>query len=144
MSNNAPPWIVRKVLNPALMFVVGRLGRGPRDAYVLSVRGRKTGAIRRVPVNVLNLNGTRYLVAPRGETDWVKNVRATRSANLRRGGRDERITLTEIEDAAKPPLIRAYLHNYAGQAKGLFEVSVESSEQELLQAAPAHPIFRLA
>lgn len=143
MSYNRPPWIVRKVFNPALMVVAGRLGRGPRDIHVLSVPGRKSGVDRSVPVNVLSVDGKRYLLSPRGQTEWVKNLREAGSGTLSRGGVSEIVTVFELEDPAKPPILRAYLRQYANQAKGLFTVTEDASEESLLRAARDHPAFQI-
>ena len=100
-----PSWLISRVVNPLLM----RLGVVP----TLRVRGRKTGRWRSVPVNVLELDGERFLVAPRGETDWVRNLRAAGSGQLQYGRRRiERFTAVEVPDAEKPRLIAAYLDRW--------------------------------
>jgi deazaflavin-dependent oxidoreductase (nitroreductase family) len=85
-----PSWLVSRVVNPVLM----RLGIVP----TLAVRGRTSGEWRTVPVNVLELAGQRYLVAPRGDTQWVRNLRAAGRGELRRRGRIEGFRATEIAD----------------------------------------------
>ena len=94
-----PGWLVARVANPLLM----RLGLVP----TLAVRGRKSGRWRSVPVNVLEVGGRRYLVAPRGETEWVRNLRAAGEGELRGRGGVERFRATEVPDDQKPPLIEA-------------------------------------
>jgi deazaflavin-dependent oxidoreductase (nitroreductase family) len=89
-----PGWLTSRVLNPLLM----RLGMIP----TLAVPGRTSGEWRTVPVNVLEIDGLRYLVAPRGDTQWVRNLRATGRGELRRRGRVEPFRATEIPDNEKP------------------------------------------
>jgi deazaflavin-dependent oxidoreductase (nitroreductase family) len=100
----------------------------------LAVRGRRSGKWRSVPVNVLEFDGDRYLVAPRGNTEWVRNLRVAGGGELRRRGKAESFTATEIPDAAKPPIIDAYLERWRGQVKGQFE-ALPNPEQ--------HPVFRI-
>ena len=108
-----PGWFVRKIMNP----LVSRLGL----ATTLGVTGRKSGAERTVPVNVLEHEGKRYLLAPRGETDWVRNLRASGHAELRRRGRSERIRVSEIAAQDRAPLIAAYRAEWDSQVKRYFE-----------------------
>src|SRR5215468_5085841 len=89
-----PGWLTSRVLNPLLM----RLGVVP----TLAVRGRVSGEWRTVPVNVLELDGQRYLVAPRGDTEWVRNLRATGRGELRRRARVDAFRATEVPDREKP------------------------------------------
>ena len=97
-----PSWLISRVANPLLM----RFSIVP----TLRVRGHKTGHWRSAPVNVLELDGQRYLVAPRGETDWVRNLRIAGGGQLQYGRwRTEPFTATEVPDEEKPPIIEAYL-----------------------------------
>jgi deazaflavin-dependent oxidoreductase (nitroreductase family) len=119
-------WFVRRVANPVLM----KLGLVP----TLAVRGRTTGAWRTVPVNLLKLDDAWYLVAPRGETDWVRNLRAAGTGELRRGSRAKPFRASEVPDEQKPPVIDAYLARWGYQVKGQF--------QQLPNPAD-HPVFRI-
>ena len=122
-----PTWLISRVVNPLLM----RLGAVP----TLRVRGRKTGHWRSVPVNVLELDGERYLVAPRGETDWVRNLRAAGGGRLRHGRRRiEPFTAVEVPDEEKPRVIAAYVNRWGNQVKSQFDVLPEPAD---------HPVFRL-
>jgi deazaflavin-dependent oxidoreductase (nitroreductase family) len=122
-----PSWLFSRVVNPLLM----RLGVVP----TLRVRGRKTGRWRRVPVNVLELGGERYLVAPRGETDWVRNLRAAGSGQLQYDRRRiEPFTAVEVPDAEKPRLIAAYLDRWGNQVRSQFDALPDPAD---------HPTFRL-
>jgi deazaflavin-dependent oxidoreductase (nitroreductase family) len=121
-----PGWLTSRVLNPLFM----RLGMIP----TLAVRGRMSGEWRTVPVNVLELDGQRYLVAPRGDTQWVRNLRATGRGELRLRGRVEPFRATEIPDNEKPRVIEAYLARWGYQVKGYFKTLPNRAD---------HPVFRI-
>ena len=87
----------------------------------LAVRGRKSGEWRRNPVNPLTLGSTRYLVAPRGHTQWVRNLRVAGGGELRVGKRVERFTATEIDDADKLAVLRAYLKRWKMEVGVFFD-----------------------
>src|SRR5436305_975050 len=89
-----------------------RLGVSVWGSRVLAVRGRKSGEWRTTPVNLLTIDGVRYLVAPRGLTQWVRNLRAAGAGELRLGRRVEAFTTTEVADADKPAILRAYLKRW--------------------------------
>lgn len=139
-----PPWFLVSVMNPVLRLIVGRLGLGGAGRAVLDVRGRKTGQWRHTPVNVLSLNGQRYLVAPRGETEWARNLRANPDARLAHGRRIEPIRATEVPDAEKPPILRAYVERWGGEVRGLINVpGPGASNQDFRKIAAQHPVFRI-
>jgi deazaflavin-dependent oxidoreductase (nitroreductase family) len=122
-----PGWLIRRVVNPLLM----RLGVVP----TLRVRGRKTGQWRSVPVNVLQLGGERYLVAPRGQTDWVRNLRAAGGGQLQYGRRrTEDFRALEVPDEEKPRVIAAYLDRWGNQVRSQFEALPDPAD---------HPVFRI-
>ena len=121
-----PGWLTSRVLNPLLM----RVGMIP----TLAVRGRTSGEWRTVPVNVLELDGQRYLVAPRGDTQWVRNLRATGRGELRWRGRVEPFQATEIPDNEKRRVIEAYLARWGYQVKGYFQALPDPAD---------HPVFRI-
>src|SRR5688572_26803024 len=106
-----PGWFTRHVFNP-LVSGLTRLGISPRGSRKLRVRGRKSGEWRTVPVNPLTLDGERYLVAPRGETEWVRNLRAAGGGELQAGRRTEEFTSIELDDDAKPAILRGYLERW--------------------------------
>jgi deazaflavin-dependent oxidoreductase (nitroreductase family) len=112
---------------------------------VLAVRGRRSGAWRETPVNPLSVDGARYLVAPRGTTEWVRNLRVARTGELRKGGKAEAFVAEEVADAEKVPLLRAYLKHWKMETGIFFEGrSDASSDDELAAIAPDHPIFRIS
>lgn len=109
---------------------------------VLYVRGRTSGQWRSNPVNVLTHNGRRYLVAPRGHTQWVRNLRVAGGGELRVGSKIERFTATELADEQKPDVLRAYLKRWKFEVGVFFDgVDANASDAELLEIAPGYPVF---
>jgi deazaflavin-dependent oxidoreductase (nitroreductase family) len=138
-----PGWFTTHVFN-RVVAALTRAGVSVYGSRVLEVQGRKSGQWRSTPVNLLRLDGAEYLVAPRGHTQWVKNLRASGQGRLRVGRRSEPFVASELSDADKPQLLRAYL------AKWKFEVGVffggvgpDATDEELLGIAPDHPVFRV-
>jgi deazaflavin-dependent oxidoreductase (nitroreductase family) len=130
-------------MNPAVAALT-RLGLSVAGSRVLEVRGRKTGEPRRTPVNLLSLEGARYLVAPRGQTHWVRNLRARGEGRLLVGRRAERFTAVELGDDEKPALLRAYLKRWKWEVGAFFGgVGPDATDDELRRIAPDHPIFRI-
>jgi deazaflavin-dependent oxidoreductase (nitroreductase family) len=139
----APGRPTRWIVNPIVRGLV-TLGLPLKGARVLSVRGRSTGAWRTVPVNPLTLDGEQFLVAPRGETQWVRNLRVAGGGELRRGRRSQPFTAVELDDSAKPIVLRAYLEQWAWEVGAFFAgVGAESSDDDLARIAPDHPVFRI-
>src|SRR4029453_14893414 len=106
-----PGWFTKNVFN-RVVAALTRAGVSVWGSRVLEVRGRKTGEPRRTPVNVLTLDGSRYLVAPRGHTKWGRNFRAPGEGELLPGRRSERFVGVEIHDDEKEPILRAYLRRW--------------------------------
>jgi deazaflavin-dependent oxidoreductase (nitroreductase family) len=142
-ARKRPGWFTSHVFN-RFVALLTRLGVSVVGSRVLEVRGRSSGAPRRTPVNLLELDGERYLVAPRGDTQWVRNLRASGEGRLLVGPRSESITALELSDEEKPRVLRAYLTRWKWEVGAFFDgIGPDSSEQELRQAAPKHPVFRL-
>jgi deazaflavin-dependent oxidoreductase (nitroreductase family) len=111
---------------------------------VLRIRGRKSGVWRETPVNLLTLDGAEYLVAARGETQWVRNLRASGGGELRVGRRTRAFTAEEIGDDEKSGVLRAYLKRWKWEVGAFFEgVGPDSSDDELRAEARHHPVFRI-
>jgi deazaflavin-dependent oxidoreductase (nitroreductase family) len=139
-----PGWFTSHVVNPMVAGLT-RAGISVRGSRVLEVRGRTSGEPRRNPVNLLTVDGKRYLVAPRGHTQWVRNLRASGEGRLLLGRTRERFTATELTDDEKPPLLRAYLKRWKMEVGVFFGgVGPDSPEEELRRIAPDHPVFRIA
>lgn len=139
----APGWFTRNIFNRAIAGLT-RMGVSVWGSRVLAVRGRKTNQWRTTPVNVLTEGGVRYLVAPRGTTQWVRNIRAAGGGELRIGRRIEPIRVVELADDQKPPVLRAYLKRWRAEVGVFFEgVGARASDDDLLGIAPKHPVFRL-
>lgn len=138
-----PSWFTRNVFNRVVAGLT-RLGISVWGSRVLEVRGRKSGRRRRVPVNLLSLEGGRYLVAPRGHTQWVRNLRVAREGQLLLGRRREPFVASEIPDADKEPILREYLRRWKWEVGQFFGgVDSGSTSDELRRIAPDHPIFRI-
>jgi hypothetical protein len=96
-------------------------------------------------VNLLEHEANRYLVAPRGTTQWVRNLRAAGEGELRLGRRVEPFRATEIADADKPDILRTYLRRWRAEVGVFFEgVDANASDEELLRIGPNHPVFRIS
>ena|SRR5262245_43240956 len=119
-----------------------RRGLSVWGSRVLFVRGRKTRQWRSNPVNVLAHDGRRYLVAPRGQTQWVRNLRAAGGGELRVGRKVETFTATELADAEKPAVLRAYLRRWKFEVGVFFDgVGADAPEAKLIEIAPGYPVF---
>ncbi|GAA1019878.1 MULTISPECIES: nitroreductase family deazaflavin-dependent oxidoreductase [Amycolatopsis] len=111
---------------------------------VLGVRGRKSGELREVPVNLLPFEGKQYLVAARGETQWVRNLRAAGEGQLTVGRRTETFTYRELADEEKPVILRSYLKRWAFEVGAFFDgVDAKAPEEKLLEIAPGYPVFEI-
>jgi deazaflavin-dependent oxidoreductase (nitroreductase family) len=138
-----PDWFTKNVFN-ATVALFTRAGISVWGSRVLRVRGRKSGAWHNHPVNLLTYEGKPYLVAPRGLTQWVRNIRAAGGGDLVLGSKVEPFKAAEISDAEKIPILRAYLKRWAFEVGMFFQgVSADSPEQELTRIAPDHPVFRV-
>ncbi|MBU4465848.1 MAG: nitroreductase family deazaflavin-dependent oxidoreductase [Actinobacteria bacterium] len=121
-----------------------KIGLPLAGSRVLGVRGRTSGEWRETPVNPLRLAGERYLVSPRGHTQWVRNMRVAGAGRLRRGASIEEFTAVEIADEEKPAILREYLRVWAWEVGRFFEnVDKDSPDERLREIAPDFPVFRL-
>ena len=138
-----PGWFTSNIFNPAVAAMT-RAGISVWGSRVLRVRGRKSGEWRSAPVNLLTYDGKQYLVAPRGLTQWVRNLREAGEGELMLGKRVERFRAHEIPDDQKIPILRAYLKRWKAEV-GIFfgGVSADSPEEELRRIAPEHPVFSI-
>ena len=148
MATNSPlpvfrePSAVEKVFNRTFGFLVG-LGLGPAYIYVLEVRGRKSGKIYATPVDLLELDGKRYLVAPRGRTQWVRNAEVAGEVSLKRGSVRRTYRLRAIPDVEKPAILKAYLDSFRGAVQRYFPISAGSPPEAFAEVASSYPAFEL-
>ncbi len=132
----------RRGLN-AIVRPLARLGLiGPRT-HLLTVPGRSSGRLWTTPVSIVRTGDERWLVAPYGDRNWVKNARAAGWVELRRGRRCERLSVEELSPCAAVPVLRRY-YELGRVTRPFFDVDLSSSEDEWLADAPRHPVFRLA
>jgi deazaflavin-dependent oxidoreductase (nitroreductase family) len=148
MNDTAARYVKPKSATSMFNDTVGRLTRLGVSVYgsrVLYVKGRTSGEWRSTPVNPLRLaDGARYLVAPRGNTQWVRNLRAAGTGELHIGRKVEPFTATEIADDAKPAILRAYLKRWKFEVGVFFDgVDAKAPEEKLREIAPGYPIFRI-
>src|ERR1700735_1760806 len=120
-----------------------RLGFAPGYMRLLEVRGRKSGKLFTTPVNVLDFNGRRWLVAARGETAWARNARAAGHIVLRRGSATESFVVRELADVEKPQVRKAFLDKFASQVQRFFEVPAGSPADAFRATASRTPVFEL-
>jgi deazaflavin-dependent oxidoreductase (nitroreductase family) len=139
----APGWFTRNVFNRAINGLMA-LGVSVMGSRVLEVKGRKSGEWRSTPVNLLEVDGTRYLVAPRGHTQWVRNMRVAGGGRLRLGRKTEDFKATELPPEPSVPILRAYLKKWKWEVGAFFDgTGPDSTDPELLAIAPDHPVFKI-
>jgi len=138
-----PGWFTKHVFN-RFVALLTRLGLSVAGSRVLEVKGRKSGEWRKTPVNLLVHDGDRYLVAPRGNTQWVRNMRVAGGGRLVLGNRTEEFSATEVGEDEKPALLRAYLEKWKWEVGAFFDgVGPDASDEELRRIGPDHPAFRI-
>jgi deazaflavin-dependent oxidoreductase (nitroreductase family) len=138
-----PGWFTQHVFNRVVAGLT-RAGVSVWGSRQLRVRGRTSGEWRTTPVNLLTLGPERYLVAPRGQTQWVKNMRVAGGGELRVGRHTEPFQATELADDEKVDVLRAYLKRWKAEVGVFFGgVGGDSSDEEIARIAPNHPVFRL-
>jgi deazaflavin-dependent oxidoreductase (nitroreductase family) len=138
-----PDWFTKNVFNASVALLT-RAGVSVWGSRILRVRGRKSGAWYSHPINLLTYEGQQYLVAPRGLTQWVRNIRAAGSGELRLGNKVQPFKAVETSDEEKIPILRAYLKQWKFEVGIFFQgVSADSPEEEMKRIAPDHPVFRI-
>ena len=137
-----PGWATKHVFNP-MVEAATRIGLSMRGSRILAVQGRTSGKWYTTPVNPLTFDGSRYLVAPRGETGWVKNIRARKTGVLRLGRKSEPIAVEELPDDAKLPIIRNYLARWAMETGAFFGLPKDPTDEQIAAIVSRHPVFRI-
>ena len=136
------PGATDRIFGRALAFLV-RLGLVRGHFYVLEVRGRRSGRIISLPVDLLDLDGRRYLVCGRGESNWVRNARAAGEVVLVRALRRQRYAVRELPAEARPPVLKAYLDRYASEVQRFFPIPKGSPVETFDDLARHYPVFEL-
>jgi deazaflavin-dependent oxidoreductase (nitroreductase family) len=133
---------IERVFNRLFGFLVG-LGLGLPHNHLLQVRGRKTGRMYSTPVDVLTFQGSRYLVAPRGQTQWVRNAEVAGEITLKKAWSRRRFRLEPVPNERKPEILKAYLDRFALTVQRYFPVPASSPSESFTSLAANYPAFRL-
>jgi deazaflavin-dependent oxidoreductase (nitroreductase family) len=136
------PTTFERLFNRVFGFLVG-MGVGFKYNYLLQVRGRKSGKLYSTPIDLLELSGRRYLVAPRGQTQWVRNAQAAEEVALKKGSFQQSFRLRPIADGDKPPLLKAYLENFKKEVQRYFPIAAGSDVEAFEGIAADYPVFEL-
>lgn len=136
------PGFVARLFNSAMGALV-RAGIGPSHMRLLEVRGRKSGRLYSLPVDLLDRGGALFLVAPRGRAQWVRNAEAQGEVTLRRGKERRRYRLRPLPNAEKPPILKAYLDTFRREVQGFFPVPAGSPVEEFASLVDRYPAFEL-
>src|SRR5690242_3669171 len=131
-----------RLFNRAFGLFVG-LGLGLSHNYLVEVRGRKSGKVYSTPIDLLELDGKRFLVAPRGRTQWVRNAEAAGEVTLKKGRTRQHYRIRPIPDAGKPELLKAYLDRFKTTVQRYFPVPAGSPPQAFAELAENYPVFEL-
>jgi deazaflavin-dependent oxidoreductase (nitroreductase family) len=138
-----PGWFTKHVFN-RMVRLLTRLGISVAGSRELRVRGRTTGEWRSTPVNLLTVDGLRYLVAPRGTTQWVRNIRESGGGELRHGRQTEAFRAVEVADSDKVPILRDYIRRWGWEVGQFFEgVDKNATDDDLAGIAADFPVFRV-
>jgi deazaflavin-dependent oxidoreductase (nitroreductase family) len=136
------PTPVEKIFNRVFGFLVG-IGFPFPHKYLLLVRGRKSGKLYATPVNLLELKGKRFLVAPRGRTQWVRNAETAGEVTLKRGSTRLEFHLRCLSEAEKPEVLKAYLEGFKSEVQRYFSVTAGSPADSFAAIAGNYPAFEL-
>src|SRR5579863_1619793 len=131
------PTGIERVFNRVFGFLVG-LGLGYSYNYLLQVRGRKSGKLYSTPINLLELEGKRFLVAPRGRTQWVRNAEAAGEITLKKGSQRQKYRPRPLPDAEKPPILKAYLDNFKREVQSYFPIPAGSPVEAFKELATTY------
>ncbi|CAN5864593.1 nitroreductase/quinone reductase family protein [soil metagenome] len=138
------PNLVAKAGNAVIRWLA-ECGVSIMGTHALRVRGRKSGVVRGVVINLMTVDGVDYLVSPRGNTQWARNARAAGEVEMGPRWRGRRVTITEVADEAKPPLLKQYLDRWYWEVKGhVGGLTPDSTTADIRAVAPSIPVFALA
>lgn len=142
MPSFRPLSFSERIFNRLFGVLVG-LGLGFSYNYLLQVRGRKTGKVYSNPIDLLEIQGKRFLVAPRGRTQWVRNAEAAGEVTLKRGSSRQNFRLRPIPESERPPLLKAYLERFRREVQRYFPVPAGSPVEAFSSVASNYPVFEL-
>ena len=131
-----------RIFNSVFGFLVG-IGLGFSHNYLLQVRGRKSGKLYSTPVDLLQMNGKKFLVAPRGRTQWVRNAEAAGEVTLKKGSKRQKFRLRPIPDADKPAILKGYLDSFRREVQTFFPVPAGSPPEAFADVVQSYPAFEL-
>ncbi|MFZ0286783.1 MAG: nitroreductase/quinone reductase family protein [Terriglobales bacterium] len=137
-----PPTAVERAFNRIFGALVG-LGLGFSYNYLLQVKGRKSGKIYSTPIDLLELNGKRFLVAPRGRTQWARNAEAAGEVTLKKGSSRQHYRLRPLSDGEKPEILKAYLDSFKSEVQRYFPVAAGSPAESFRELSESYPAFEL-
>jgi deazaflavin-dependent oxidoreductase (nitroreductase family) len=142
-SYKEPGWFTTNVFNRAVAGLT-KVGISVKGSRVLAVKGRTSGEWRTTPVNLLDHEGKQYLVAPRGETQWVRNIRVAGGGELHLGKKVQTFTVTEVTGEPTVPILRDYLKHWKWEVGQFFDgVGPDATDEQLLAISPKHPVFEI-
>lgn len=136
------PSAIEAIFNKVFGWIVG-LGMGPPASYLLQVRGRKSGRLFSTPVNLLEVQGKKYLVAPRGRTQWVRNAEAAGEVTLRRGKYRQSFRLRPLPEGERPAILKGYLDRFRREVQRYFPVPAGSDVKDFAAIAGGYPVFEI-
>ncbi len=142
MPSFREPNTLDRVINRIFGLLVSG-GLGLSHNYLLMVRGRRSGRLYRTPVNLLITDGRMFLVAPRGETQWVRNARSSGELWLKKGKREKHFQIRELADADKPEILKLYLDRFRTTVQRYFSVQAGTEVQSFVEVASEYPVFEL-
>jgi deazaflavin-dependent oxidoreductase (nitroreductase family) len=133
---------IETAFNRTYGFFVG-LGIGASYSYLLEVRGRKSGKIHSTPVSLMEINSKKFLVAPRGLTQWVRNAEAAREITLKRGSKRQKYHLRALNENEKPEILKTYLDRYKSAVQKFFPIPAGSPTSAFIPLAQNYPVFEI-
>lgn len=146
MASNIPafqqPTALERIFNRAFGFLVG-IGLGLSYNYLLQVRGRKSGKLYSTPIDLLELNGKKFVVAPRGRAQWVRNAEAAGEVTLKKGSSLAPYGLRALSPDEKLPILKAYLDRFRKEVQRYFPVPADSPADAFREHANNYPAFEL-
>ena len=136
------PNFFEQILNKGFGVLVG-LGIGLRHNYLLQLPGRKTGRVYSTPIDLLEFKGTRFLVAGRGRTQWVRNADAAGEIVLKRGTTRQKYRIRVVSNGEKPEILKAYLDRFRFTVQQYFPVRAGSDPRAFAEIVERYPVFEL-